>query len=192
MGAGHQGYAREVGIIMAHSFAALRKCTCLAAVAGLMLAVPVQAQNQAAAQQQAAQLPMPSETELAKLLWSTMIAVDTANLSGNYSVLRDNAASGFQAANNPARLAEIFAPLRAQQLDLANTLLVAPSYTAAPRMVQAGMIEVQGVFPIRPTPVRFAALYQWEQGRWKLFGIDVGPLQAAQPAPAQPQSRPAR
>jgi len=161
--------------------------TGLAALLLSMLALPAYAQNPAPAP-----MPMPSETELAKLIWSTMIAVDTANLSGNYSVLRDNSASGFQAANNPARLAEIFAPLRAQQLDLANTLLVAPSYTAAPRMVQAGMIEVQGAFPVRPTPVRFAALYQWEQGRWKLFGIDVGPLQAAQPAQTAQQAEPAR
>ncbi len=133
----------------------------------------------------------PGQLELLKLVWSTMVAVDNANTSGNYSVLRDNAASGFQMANDQARLTEIFAGLRGSRLDLANALLVAPTFTAEPRFLQPDVIQLQGVFQIRPNPIRFDLIYQWEQGRWKLFGINVGPLEAApppQPAPQQPDS----
>ena len=64
-------------------------------LAALALAAPVHAQTQAA-QPPISVEPVPSELELAKLLWSTMTAVHHANLSGNYSVLRDTSANGFQ------------------------------------------------------------------------------------------------
>jgi hypothetical protein len=138
--------------------------------------------------------PVPGELELAKLVWTTMAMVDHANRSGNYSVLRDTSASGFQIQNDPARLAEIFAGVRNSRLDLSNALLVAPTYTAAPRQLQADVFQVKGFFPLRPTAILFDLYFQWEQGRWKLFGISIEPgtvLQAGQAAAAQPAPAPA-
>ena len=131
-------------------------------------------------------VPVPGEMELNKLVWSTMAAVDHANLAGNYSVLRDLAAPGFQLNNDAARLAQIFAALRASRIDLSNTLLLGPSYTAAPKRPAADMLRVQGFFGLRPTAIRFDLQYQWAGGRWRLFGVDIRPatLAAAQPVPA--------
>ena len=53
--------------------------------------------------------PTPGQLELSKLIWSTVAAVDHANRSGNYSVLRDISAQGFQINNNAAQLGQIFA-----------------------------------------------------------------------------------
>ena len=132
--------------------------------------------------------PVPSELELAKLVWSTMAMVDHANRSGNYSVLRDTSASGFQIQNDPSRLAEIFAPIRALRIDLSNALIVAPTYTMGPSLLQADVFRVQGYFPLRPTPIFFDLYFQWEQGRWKLYGITVQPGSITQPVapPQQP------
>ena len=131
---------------------------------------------------------VPSELELAKLVWSTMAMVDHANRSGNYSVLRDTSATGFQIQNDPARLGEIFAPIRALRVDLSNALIVAPVYTGGPALLQADVFRVQGYFPLRPTPIFFDFYFQWEQSRWKLFGISVQPGSIARPAqPPQPQ-----
>ena len=133
--------------------------------------------------------PVPGELELAKLIWSTMAMVDHANRSGNYSVLRDTSASGFQIQNDPSRLAEIFASIRRSQVDLGNALIVAPTYTAAPRLLQTDVFEVKGYFALRPTPIFFDLFFQWEQGRWKLFGISIEPgqmVQPGQPAPTPP------
>ena len=134
-------------------------------------------------------LPVPSELELAKLVWSTMAMVDHANRSGNYSVLRDSSASGFQIQNDPARLAEIFAPIRAMRVDLSNALIVAPVYTGGPALLQADVFRVQGYFPLRPTPIFFDFYFQWEQGRWKLYGISVQPGSISQPAPPPVQQQ---
>ena len=133
--------------------------------------------------------PVPGELELAKLIWSTMAMVDHANRSGNYSVLRDTSANGFQIQNDPSRLAEIFASIRQSRVDLGNALIVAPTYTAAPRLLQTDVFEVKGYFALRPTPIFFDLFFQWEQGRWKLFGISIEPgqmVQPGQPAPPPP------
>lgn len=141
--------------------------------------------------------PVPTELEMAKLIWSTMIAVEQANVSGNYSVLRDMAAPSFQQLNDPARLAQIFAPIRASRIDLSNTLLLAPTYVGTPQQIENGAFGVRGYFGLRPTAVGFELYYQWVNGRWRLYGIGISPQPlatiqplgtdgAAPPAPPAP------
>lgn len=131
--------------------------------------------------------PVPGELELSKLIWSTMAAIDHANQSGNYSVLRDNASPGFQTLNDPARLTQVFAGLRSSRIDLANTLLLAPTYAAAPAIAGPGVMRLQGYFGLRPTAVYFDLYFQWVGGRWRLHGVSVTPrsIAAVQPAPAR-------
>jgi hypothetical protein len=129
--------------------------------------------------------PVPGQLELSKMIWSTIAAVDHANRSGNYSVLRDISAQGFQINNNAAQLAQVFAGFRTQQVDLANALLVPPTYTVAPQLVREDVFRVQGIFQLRPISIGFDLYYQWEQGRWKLFGIDLQPLQMVESAPSR-------
>jgi len=159
------------------------------AIAAALPFAPAQAQQQPSAQPQP-QLtpppsvrPTPSQLELSKLLWSTLAAVDHANQSGNYSVLRDISAQTFQVNFNPARLTEIFAGLRNLNIDLSNALLVPPTYYEAPQMISNDVFRVRGIFQLRPISIGFDVYYQWEQGRWKLFGIDLQPQQMAEAQP---------
>src|SRR5690348_9504462 len=48
------------------------------------------------------------------LVRSVMLAVDQANKTGNYTVLRDLGSPSFRAANDAAKLAQIFAAIRSQ------------------------------------------------------------------------------
>jgi len=171
----------------------LRVPALLFSAALLALSPPLALPAQAAPPPISAQ-PVPSDLELAKLVWSTMAMVDHANRSGNYSVLRDTSATGFQINNDPARLAEIFASLRASRTDLSNTLLVVPNYVGAPLLVQPDVFEVKGYFGLRPTAIFFDLYFQWEQGRWKLYGISIEPraMAGTQPDPAPaPVTQPA-
>ena len=129
--------------------------------------------------------PTPSQLELSKMIWSTVAAVDHANRSGNYSVLRDISASGFQINNNAAQLAQVFAGIRGLNVDLSNALLVPPTFTQPPQLVREDVFRVQGVFQLRPISIGFDLYYQWEQGRWKMFGIDLQPLQMTTEAPSR-------
>lgn len=117
------------------------------------------------------------------MLWSTVIAVDHANRSGNYSVLRDISAQGFQIKFNPARLTELFSGLRRLNVDLSNALLVPPTYYEAPQMVSSDTFRVRGIFQLRPISIQFEVYYQWEQGRWKLFGVELKPQQMVEAQP---------
>ena len=110
-------------------------------------------------------------------IWSTIAAVDHANQSGNYSFLRDISAQNFQINFNPARLTEIFSGLRGLNIDLSTALLVPPTYYEAPQMISNDVFRVRGVFQLSPISIGFDVYYQWEQGRWKLFGIDLQPQQ---------------
>ena len=145
-----------------------------AAIAAALPLAPVQAQQQPGAQPQpqmnppASVRPTPSQLELSKLLWSTMAAVDHANQSGNYSVLRDISAQTFQINFNPARLTEIFAGLRNLDIDLSNALLVPPTYYEAPQMISNDVFRVRGIFQLRPISIGFDVYYQWEQGHGPL------------------------
>lgn len=127
--------------------------------------------------------PTPRQLELTKMLWSTIAAVDHANQSGNYSVLRDTSAQGFQIQFNPAQLSELFSGLRRLNVDLSNALLVPPTYYEAPTMVNANTFRVRGIFQLRPIAIEFEVYYQWEQGRWKLFGVELKPQQMAATQP---------
>jgi len=141
-------------------------------------------------------MPVPNELELAKLIWSTMAAVDHANQAGNYSVLRDLSAPAFQMENDSAKLARVFESLRASNVDLSNTMLLAPTYASAPVIMNPDILHVKGYFGLRPTAIGFDLYYQWLQGRWRLFGVSIVPATIASvapgPAAAAPPAAPPR
>lgn len=115
-----------------------------------------------------------------KMVWSAMAAVDHANQTGNYSVLRDLGAPSFQAVNNAATLAGIFGSMRSQRTDLSTVLVVTPNFDFAPAMTDSGLLRARGSFPLRPNAIGFDLLFQNIAGQWRLFGIAVAPL-AVQP-----------
>jgi hypothetical protein len=138
--------------------------------------------------------PMPGAADIDRLVWTTMATVHGAITTGNYSVLHDGAAPGFQAANDTTKLAAIFARLRAGGIDLSRTLLVMPVFRAPPRLLQPGLLQVQGSFALRPVAVDFEMLYQWSGGEWRMFGVAIattrlptapGATPAAVPPPAK-------
>lgn len=130
-------------------------------------------------------LPTPDTLGLSRLLWGTMNSIHDANISGNYSVLRDIGATNFQVQNSAAQLAETFRYLREQNVDLSTTLLVAPEFTQPPMMVGPDVLRLQGVFGLRPTAIQFDIHYQWQGGRWKVLSIGLQPFTLQSVAPAE-------
>jgi hypothetical protein len=139
----------------------------------LCLATPAAAQGQPSAP---AQQAVADSLTVSKLIWSSVAALDHANQTGNYSVLRDLGAPSFQTANSAATLAGLFQPLRGQQVDLANALIVVPMFDFPPAIIQGGLLRARGRFPLRPTMIGFDFLFQNVSGQWKIFGLSVVPL----------------
>jgi len=106
------------------------------------------------------------------LIRSTLLTLNDANRSGNYTVLRDLAAPGFQSKNTPADLAHIFTNLRRLKVDLYGVALLAPELSSPPQ-IEGGMLRLTGHFPTQPLQIAFDLLFQDIGNQWKLFGISV-------------------
>ena len=132
-------------------------------------------------------LPMPRDDKLVTLIMSSLLALNQANATSNYTVLWDGAAPDFQQANSPEHLAEIFKGLRARDLDLSPILLHEPRLFRRPEMSEQGIIRLTGLFPTEPDQVLFDLFYQPVQGKWRLLGMAVQTKPAAvQPLTAGP------
>jgi hypothetical protein len=112
------------------------------------------------------------------LIRSTLMTLNDANRSGNYTVLRDLAAPAFQAKNSAADLAMIFMDLRRRNFDLFTTALAPPQLTAAPALDATGMLRLVGYFPTRPLQIQFDLSYQAVAGQWRLFAVSVATPEA--------------
>ncbi len=118
------------------------------------------------------------------LIRSSLIALDQANKTGNYTVLRDLGAPNFQATNTAARLGDIFAALRRDKVDLSGVAALDPQLTLLPQIEPNGLMHMTGFFPSVPAQVKFDLAYAPVDGQWKLFGISVGLGQSGPAAPA--------
>ncbi|NJM35931.1 MAG: hypothetical protein HC850_15970 [Rhodomicrobium sp.] len=117
--------------------------------------------------------PIPDAYKLNLLIRSSIIALNQANQTGNYTVLQDLAAPSFRASNSSAKLMLIFANLRQRRLDLAPILFFTPKLVRQPMIDPNGILRLVGYFPTSPERVNFDLYFQLIEGDWRIFGIGV-------------------
>ncbi len=124
------------------------------------------------------------------LIRLSLLTLNDAVQSGNYTVLRDRGGPSFRQANSAAGLSRIFAGLEAQRPDLAAVAIMTPQLTAAEIVGPEQRLHVTGQFPGTVLQIGFDLTYEPADGQWQLFGIAVGaaPPQA-QAAAARPRPR---
>lgn len=146
----------------------------------MLVAAPARAQAPA----------IPDGTGILILVRTALVALNHANRTGNYTVLRDLGAPGFRGANDAARLGQIFANLRGRDLDLGPVTVIQPKLEREPVIDERGLLRVAGYFPSRPLQVNFELAWQYVDGRWLLFGIAVNPASAEAKSADGPDQRP--
>ena len=133
------------------------------------------------------------------LIRTALVALQQANQTGNYSVLRAISAPGFQSMNSSEQLSQIFANLRAKNFDLSGVVVLEPQLTVLPELYSNGVMRMAGFFPSVPMQVYFDLQFIPVQGQWRLIaiGVNVGsPVSAApmteppRPAPTTPKQSP--
>lgn len=134
---------------------------------------------------------IPDNYKLNLLIRTTIIAINQANKTGNYSVLRDLAAPGFKNANSVEKISEIFADLRNTKFDLSPVLFYTPKLIRPAGLMENGMLRLTGFFGTQPQRLNFDLAFEDNQGEWLLYGVSIGtqraPASNAQPgAPASP------
>jgi hypothetical protein len=107
------------------------------------------------------------------MIRTTLVALSQANLTNNYSVLRDLGAPSFQQANSADRLSAAFADLRSRGGDMAPVVLALPTLSTPAKIDQNGMLRLTGTFDTRPNEIAFDLAFQAVDGFWRLDGIAV-------------------
>jgi hypothetical protein len=128
---------------------------------------------------------LPDDFKLVMLIKTTIIAVNQANLTGNYSVLRDLGTPAFQLSNNPSKLSDIFASLRQRNLDLSPILYFDPKLLKEPQLQENGVLRMTGFLPTAPEQINFDLAFEMFDGHWRLDGIALG---ASKPSAAKTSS----
>jgi hypothetical protein len=171
-----------------------RAFLCCIGIAASCAALPFDAGAQAPKPPAQSVAPQPAQIDrngVLILIRSTILALDQANKTGNYTVLRDLGAPGFQ-ANTAARLAEIFATQRRDNLDLSGVVVIDPQLTILPQIEANGLMRMAGFFPSVPQQVNFEMLFAPVSGQWRLFGLSVNIGQSGPIAPQPSAAAPAR
>jgi hypothetical protein len=145
------------------------------ALAQQSLPQPSALESRTAAGDKPATSPRPaiSQEQALYLVRSTLLTLNDANRSGNYTVLRDLAAPDFQVRNSSADLARSFADLRRRNFDLFAAALIAPQFAAEPALDSSGKLRMAGFFSTRPLRITFDLTFQNVNGQWRLFAVAV-------------------
>jgi hypothetical protein len=133
------------------------------------------------------------------LIKSAIVALQQANQTGNYTVLRDLGTPVFREKFDPARLAAIFANLRSRGVNLNAAIVLSPILARQPELSPQNELHLTGNFPTQPLQIQYDLVFRLIDGVWRLEGISVEavpvqPVNSAavappQPVPAQPQPR---
>ncbi len=152
---------------------------------------PAAAQQPKAATAQPKQEQMTMSTvTLVLLIKGTVLALHQANVTGNYSVLRDMGTPIFRERFDQAALTAAFANLRARKIDLSPAILATPNLSKNPELNKNGELVLVGDFPTQPLMIHFELMFLQLDGNWRLAGLGVdavpNPNAQAAAAPAQP------
>ena len=113
------------------------------------------------------------------LIRSTLLSLNDALHTGNYTVLRDLASPSFREANSAGRLVQIFSSLAAQRIDLTAVAILAPKLPNPPAIDQNRRLRISGFFPGEPVQINFDLTFEAVANQWRLFGISVNPAKSA-------------
>jgi ribosomal protein L12E/L44/L45/RPP1/RPP2 len=166
----------------------------LASCAALAETKPAPAKPAAQAPQAKQELKMET-VQLVALIKSTIMALQHANQTGNYSVLRDLGTPVFRERFDLAQLTAIFSNLRSRSVNLSPVLFLAPNLTKQPELTEGNQLRIVGDFPTQPLKIQYEMLFLQIDGVWRIDGlaIDAVPQQstAATPAASASPSTPA-
>ena len=157
-----------------------------ASCAALAEIKPAPAKPAAQAPQAKQELKMET-VQLVALIKSTIMALQHANQTGNYSVLRDLGTPVFRERFDQAQLTAIFSSLRSRSVNLSPVLFLAPNLTKQPELTEGNQLRIVGDFPTQPLKIQYEMLFLQIDGVWRIDGlaVDAVPQQtAAAPASA--------
>ena len=128
----------------------------------LLAATAVQAQNE-----------VPTDRELEALVKGSLLTLNDANVTGNYSVLHAKLSRPFREQFSIEQFRAAFKQFRVENTDYDIIAVMQPAYDPRPSISEDGKLVVNGSFPTEPSRVRFDLEFIPSEGQWKLIAIQV-------------------
>jgi hypothetical protein len=133
-----------------------------AIIGALVLAVPAQAEDK---------VPSPLLQEI--LIKTSLLTLNDANLTGNYTVLHAKLAKPFREQFNPDRLKQVFKPFADKKLDLGPIAAKPPIATADTLIDNRGALVLRGYFDTSPSRVYYEFDFIPSENEWKPIKLNV-------------------
>jgi hypothetical protein len=122
-----------------------------------------------AASAQSPALPTPKVEEV--MIKTSLLTLNDANLTGNYSVLHAKMARPFRERYTPDTLKQAFRSFAGHHIDAIAAMPIVS--TSAPRINDNGALLLRGYFDTTPSRLSYELDFAVSEGEWKLVTIDV-------------------
>lgn len=120
-----------------------------------------------------AQNKVPSDRVLETLVKTSLLTLNDANVTGNYSVLHAKLSKPFRQQFSPEKLQETFKEFSQGNADFDIIAALKPAYVPSPVVDGDGKLVVKGGFPTEPSRLLFELEFIPSDGEWKLIRIHV-------------------
>lgn len=137
----------------------------------------------------ARQVLIPDADNILVLIRTSLLTLNDAVLTGNFTVFRDKMAPSARAELTTGRLFKAFEHLATRRVNMSGLSLLAPELTEPPALDADGRLKLRGVFKNEPVGIGFHLLYELADAEWMLRGISVK-LVTANAAAAEAASKP--
>jgi hypothetical protein len=117
---------------------------------------------------------LPDPDKIVLLIRTTLMTVNDAVQTGNFTVLRDKAAPAFRNSTTSATLAKSLEGLAQKRIDLSAVAIIAPQLTDLPLLDAESRLTLKGFFPGQPIGIAFDLTFEATQGSWRLFALGIG------------------
>lgn len=129
--------------------------------------------------------------EILMLVRASLLTLNDAMSSGNFSVLRDLIAPSVREQNTAGRLYQTFSGLIAKGLDLRAVAIEVPKLTHPPQIGSDGRLRVGGYYTGRSVNAKFDITYEKVNARWQMYGLSLDLVEhsVASQLPANPTKK---
>jgi len=140
----------------------MRKHFVAAIIGALLLAVPAYAET-----------ALPTEQVQEKMIKTSLLTFNDANLTGNYTVLHARLAKPFREQFSPDKFKQAFKSFADQKLDLSPIVLKPAVATTPSKIDERGALILRGYFDTAPSRVTYELDFIPSETEWKLLKINV-------------------
>lgn len=117
---------------------------------------------------------VPGADAILVLVRTTLLTLNDAIATGNFSVMRDRSARTVRDGTTDGGLYAAHSTLVERKLNLSSVAILTPEITDVPSVSPDNKLVLRGIVRSEPVSVKFHLEYEYEDSRWLWSGISLG------------------